>query len=140
MNDSCQLCGANLSSAGELIVDFGDWKLLLHPDSAVRGHAMLVLSRHAENFADLTDSEAQQFARVEKVAERALLDVTKMDRAVLLKLGIAVPHFHLHIYPVRRAMTRNEINRVINGEVKEERESDFGKRVKERILRLTSTP
>lgn len=137
MNDSCQLCEANLSSAGELIVDFGDWKLLLHPDSAVRGHAMLVLSRHAENFADLTDSEAQQFARVEKVAERALLDVTKMDRAVLLKLGIAAPHFHLHIYPVPRAMTRTEVNRVINGEVKEERDPDFGKRVKDHILRLT---
>jgi diadenosine tetraphosphate (Ap4A) HIT family hydrolase len=137
MNDSCQLCAANLSAAGELIVDFGDWKLLLHPDSAVSGHAMLVLSRHAENFADLTDSEAQQFARVAKVVERALLDVTKMDRAILLKLGIAVPHFHLHIYPVTRAMTRSEVNRVINGEVTEERDSDFGKRVKDRILRLT---
>ena len=137
MNDSCQLCAADLNSAGELIVDFGDWKLLLHPDAAVRGHAMLVLSRHAENFADLTDSEAQQFARVEKVVERALLDVTKMDRAILLKLGIAVPHFHLHIYPVSRTMTRSEVDRVINGEVTEAREPDLGNRVKERILRLT---
>lgn len=137
MNDSCELCAANLSSAGELIVDFGDWKLLLHPDAAVAGHAMLVLSRHAENFADLTDSEAQQFARVEKVVERALLDVTKMDRAILLKLGIAVPHFHMHIYPVPRTMTRSDVDRVIQGAVKEERERDFGKRVKDRILRLT---
>ena len=137
MNDSCQLCATDLSSAGELIIDFGDWKLLLHPDAAVRGHAMLVLSRHAENFSDLTDSEAQQFARVEKVVERALLDVTRTDRAILLKLGIAVPHFHLHIYPVMRTMTRSDVNRVIDGAVKEEREPGFGKRLKDQILRLT---
>jgi diadenosine tetraphosphate (Ap4A) HIT family hydrolase len=137
MDDSCLLCAANLSSAGELIVDFGDWKLLLHPDSAVRGHAMLVVSRHVENYADLTDSEAQQLARVQKVTERALLDVTHTDRAILLKLGIQVPHFHLHIYPVGRAMTRVDVMRVINAEVSETREPEFAKRLRDRILRLT---
>ena len=137
MNDSCQLCAANLSSAGELIVDFGDWKFLLHPDAAVRGHAMLVAPRHVENFADLTDSEAQQLARVQKVVERALLDVTHTDRAILLKLGIQVPHFHLHIYPVSRTLSRDDVMRVINAEVAETRDADFGKRLKDRILRLT---
>jgi diadenosine tetraphosphate (Ap4A) HIT family hydrolase len=137
MNDSCQLCAPDLSSAGELVFDFGDWKLLLHPDSAVPGHSMLVSSRHVENFAELTDSETQQFARVQKVAERALLDVTQTDRAILLKLGIQVPHFHLHIYPVSRAMIRGDVMRVINAEVSEPREADFGKRLRDRVLRLT---
>jgi diadenosine tetraphosphate (Ap4A) HIT family hydrolase len=137
MNDSCPLCAANLSSAGELVADFGDWKLLLHPDSAVRGHAMLVAGRHIENFADLTDSEAQQLARVQKVVERALLDVTGADRAILMKLGIAVPHFHLHIYPVTRSMTRDDVMRVIDAKVSEERAPGFGKTVLERIHRLT---
>ena len=118
-------------------MDFGDWKLLLHPDSSVRGHAMLVLSRHAENFADLTDSEAQQFARVLKVVERALLDVTRTDRAIQLKLGIQVPHFHQHIYPVSRTRTRAEVMQMINAEVSEAREPGFAKRLKESILRLT---
>ncbi len=98
---------------------------------------MLVLSRHVENFADLTDSEAQQLARVQKVVERALLDVTRTDRAILLKLGIQTPHFHLHIYPVSRTMTRSDVMRAIDAEVSEPREPDFAKRVKERILRLT---
>lgn len=137
MNDSCQLCAANLSSAGELIADFGDWKFLLHPDAAVRGHAMLVASRHVENFADLTDSEALQLARVQKVVERALLDVTHTDRAILLKLGIQTPHFHLHIYPVSRTLSRDDVLRAINAQVSETRDADLGKRLKDRILRLT---
>ena len=98
---------------------------------------MLVLSRHVENFADFTDPETQQFARVQKVVERALLDITDTDRAILLKLGIQVPHFHLHIYPVSHAMSRGDVMRVINAEVSEPREEDFGKRLRDRMLRLT---
>lgn len=119
------------------MTDFGDWALLLHPDSAVRGHAMLVVKRHVENFADLTDSEAQQFARVEKVCERALLDVTRTDRAILMKLGIVTPHFHLHIYPVSSRLTRAEVQRIIDAEVSESRDPDFFNSVRDRILRLT---
>ncbi len=131
---ACTLCDA---SAGETIFDFGDWTLLLHPDSAVRGHAMLVSKRHVENFADLTDSEAQQFARIQKIAERALLDVTHNDRAILMKLGIAVPHFHLHIYPVSAKLDRAAVMAIIDGSVSEVRESGFAKIVSDRILRLT---
>jgi diadenosine tetraphosphate (Ap4A) HIT family hydrolase len=137
MNASCQLCGTNRSSAGELVVDFGDWALLLHPDSAVRGHAMLVVSRHVENFADLTDSEAQQFARVQKVVERALLDVTGSDRAILLKLGIQTPHLHIHIYPVSNKASRVDVMQILDAKVSEERDVDFAKTLLKRIHRLT---
>lgn len=98
---------------------------------------MLVIKRHVENFSDLTDSEAQQFARVEKVCERALLDVTGTDRAILMKLGIATPHLHIHIYPVSSRATRAEVQRIIDAEVAETREPEFAKSVRERILRLT---
>jgi diadenosine tetraphosphate (Ap4A) HIT family hydrolase len=137
MNDSCQLCAANLSAAGELVIDFGDWKLLLHPDSAVRGHAMLAATRHVENFADLTDLEASQFARVQKVCERALLDVTRADRAILLKLGIQTPHFHVHIYPVPRSASRSDVMQIIDARVSEEREPGFAKAVRDAVYRLT---
>lgn len=137
MDASCLLCGANRNKAGELVAGFGDWSLLLHPDSAVRGHAMLVAARHVENLADMTDSEIHQLGRVQKVCERALLDVTHTDRAILLKLGIQVPHFHLHIYPLTRTMTRDDVMRVINAEVSEVREVGFAKAVRERIERLT---
>ena len=133
---SCVFCDGR-TEAGEEIVDFGDWALLLHPDSAVRGHAMLVVKRHVENFADLNDAEAQQFARVQKVCERALLEATRTDRAILMKLGIATPHLHVHIYPVSSRLTRAEVQRILDAEVSEAREAEFGKAVRERILRLT---
>jgi diadenosine tetraphosphate (Ap4A) HIT family hydrolase len=131
----CVFCD-DRTSAGEEITDFGDWTLLLHPDSAVRGHAMLVVKRHVENFSGLTDSEAQQFARAEKVCERALLDVTRTDRAILMKLGIATPHLHVHIYPLSSRLTRPEVQRIIDAQVSETRDPDFAKSVRERILRL----
>jgi diadenosine tetraphosphate (Ap4A) HIT family hydrolase len=137
MNDSCSLCGENLSAAGEIVFDFGDWKFLLHRDSAVRGHAMLVAARHVQNFTDLTDSEGQQYARVHKVVERALLDVTQTDRAILLKLGIAVPHLHIHIYPVSASLTRADVMRIVNAEVSEGRPPGFAKTLRERVLHLT---
>lgn len=133
---ACVFCD-DRDSAGETILDFGEWSLLLHPDSAVRGHGMLVVRRHVENFSDLSDSEAQQFARVAKVCERALLDATATDRAILFKLGIASPHLHIHIYPVSRTATRAEVQRVIDGNVSEPRASGFAALVRERILRLT---
>ncbi len=120
-----------------MIFDFGGWRLLLHLDSAVRGHAMLASSRHVENFADLHDTEAQQFGRVQRVAERALLDVTGTDRAILLKLGVQTPHFHVHIYPVKKTMSRAAIMQAINGDAFEEREPGLAKKVRDRILRLT---
>jgi len=98
---------------------------------------MLVAKRHVENFADLTDSEAQQFARVERVCERALLDVTGAARAILMKLGIATPHLHIHIYPVPGDATREEVQRIIDAKVREKREPGFAKLVRDRILRLT---
>jgi diadenosine tetraphosphate (Ap4A) HIT family hydrolase len=137
MHDSCLLCAPDLTKAGELIMDFGDWRLLLHADSSVKGHAMLAAVRHVENFADLSETEAHEFARVQRVVERALLDVTATDRTILMKLGVQTPHFHVHIYPVRKTMSRTEIMRAINGDVAEAREEDFARRVRDRILRLT---
>ena len=110
---------------------------MLHPDSAVKGHSMLVAARHVENFCDLTDSEIHQLGRVQRVCERALLDVTRTDRAILMKLGIQTPHFHLHIYPVKRGMTRDEVMRVIDAKVSETREAGFAKALLDRIHRLT---
>jgi diadenosine tetraphosphate (Ap4A) HIT family hydrolase len=71
------------------------------------------------------------------VAERALLNATGTDRAILLKLGIAVPHLHIHIYPVSRKLTRADVMRIINAEVSEERPPGFAKAVRDGILHLT---
>lgn len=103
--------------------------VLLHEDSAVRGHAMVVWRAHVENFSGLSEEDALHFARVHRAAERALLEVTGAERAVLLKLGIMTPHLHLHIYPVSASLDRAAVMAIIDGKTREEREADFAARV-----------
>ena len=38
---------------------------------------------------------------------------------ILLKLGIATPHLHLHIYPVSAALDRGQVMEVIDGRVRD---------------------
>ena len=99
--------------------------VMLHEDSAVRGHAMVVWKQHVENLSDLNADDAAHFINVHRMAERALLQVTGCERAVLMKLGIATPHLHLHIYPVSATADRAAVMAAINGETREEREEDF---------------
>ncbi len=89
--------------------------VILHDDWAVRGHAMVVWKEHVENVAGLTLDDYLHFAAVHHRAERALLAVTRADRAILLKLGIATPHLHLHIYPVSAALDRGQVMEIIDG-------------------------
>jgi diadenosine tetraphosphate (Ap4A) HIT family hydrolase len=107
--------------------------VMLHDDSAVRGHAMVVWRAHVENLCDLSDDDAAHFIRVHRVAERALLDLTNTDRAVLMKLGIATPHLHLHIYPVAASADRAMVMAAIDGRTREEREDDFARKLSARL-------
>lgn len=101
--------------AGELI--FADEKLLviLHNDWAVRGHAMIVWKEHVENVADLAPDDYAHFAAIHHRVEKVLLEVTRADRAILLKLGIVTPHLHLHIYPVSASLDRAQVMAIIDG-------------------------
>jgi diadenosine tetraphosphate (Ap4A) HIT family hydrolase len=101
---------------------------------------MIVARRHVENVADLSEDEALDLALVQRAAERALLDVTGTDRAILLKLGIQVPHLHIHIYPVQSTMTRADVMSVIDAKVSELREPGFAAAVTERLKALTPPP
>jgi diadenosine tetraphosphate (Ap4A) HIT family hydrolase len=98
---------------------------------------MVVWRAHVENFSGLSEEEAEHFARVHRAAEKALLEVTGAERAVLLKLGIMTPHLHLHLYPVSSSLDRAAVLAVIEGKVREEREPDFVARVAA-ALRLSS--
>lgn len=135
----CILCD-DPASTGEIVFTNAIAYVLLHPDSAVRGHAMIVARRHVENVADLSEDEALDLALVQRAAERALLDVTGTDRAILLKLGIQVPHLHIHIYPVQSTMTRADVMSVIDAKVSELREPGFAAAVTERLKALTPPP
>lgn len=120
----CVFC-TGVTRSGEVVFEDQRTWVVLHDDWSVRGHAMVVWKAHVENFSDLTPEDAAHFARVHRRTERALLEVTKADRAILMKLGIATPHLHLHIYPVAKTVDRNAVMRIINGEAHAARDEAF---------------
>src|SRR5882672_6170085 len=115
---SCVFCN-DPRAAGEVLFEDDRVLVILHEDWAVRGHAMIVWKAHVENVADLTLEESAHFAAVHHRAERALLAATGTDRAILLKLGIATPHLHLHIYPVSASLKRAAVMEIIDGRVRD---------------------
>jgi diadenosine tetraphosphate (Ap4A) HIT family hydrolase len=107
--------------------------VMLHDDWAARGHAMVVWRRHVENLSDLEPGELAHFIAVHARAERALLELTGAERAVVVKLGIATPHLHLHIYPVGASLDRAAVMAAIDGKVRAERDPEFVRRLRDRL-------
>ena len=131
----CETIG-DLSKFGVVIHEDHRCSVLLHPDSAVAGHAMLIWKRHVQNIAELDAEELAFFARAHRAVEQVLLRVTGRERAILLKLGIQTPHLHLHIYPVSAAAGRDEVMAIINGATEEERPEGFAARCARSLTEL----
>ena len=123
---------------GEIVYEDDRCAVLLHEDWAVRGHAMVVWRRHVENLADLDDEERDHFMGVHARAERALLEIGTIERAILMKLGIQTPHLHLHIYPVSATLDRNQVMNIIDGKSRVNRDDEFVRRVRERLTASSS--
>jgi diadenosine tetraphosphate (Ap4A) HIT family hydrolase len=119
--------------AGDIVYEDDRVWVILHADWAVRGHGMVVWRRHVENFAGLTLDDAVHFAAVHHRAERALLDATGAERAVLMKLGIATPHLHLHIYPVSAALSREEVFEIVEARVRDAYDRELVFELRERL-------
>ena len=126
-NMSCPLC-SNLSSL-ELAYENDVAAVALHDDWAVRGHAMVIAKRHVENLCEL--AEPERFMRVYREAERVLLRLTGAERAIIVKLGIATPHLHVHVYPMRASDSRKHVFEAIEGGRREGRDEGFVARVTE---------
>lgn len=117
----CVFC-SDVTRSGDVVFEDQRTWVVLHDDWSVRGHAMVVWKLHVENFSELAPEDAAHFARVLRRAEQVLLDLTKADRAILMKLGIATPHLHVHIYPVGATLDRAAVMRIINAETSEPRD------------------
>lgn len=88
----------------------------LHEDWSVLGHAVMVWKSHVENLSDLSPTELSQFMAAYQGIEKALLRAARAARAVVFKLGLMVPHLHLHIYPVSASADRPEVMGAIDGQ------------------------
>lgn len=87
----------------------------LHEDWSVLGHAVVVWKGHVENLSDLSPTELDQFMDAYRPIEQALLRGAEAERAVVFKLGLMVPHLHLHIYPFSSAADRLQVMAAIDG-------------------------
>lgn len=125
---SCAFC-TDLARTGELIHENENAWVLLHPDWSPRGHAMVVAKRHAENASDLDEDQWLELARLFRRTEKALLEATGTQRAIVMKLGIQTPHLHLHIYPMSGSATRAEVFDAIDGKASEARDDELVQRL-----------
>ncbi len=107
--------------------------VLLHEDWAVRGHLVVAARAHVENLSDLSDAEAAAFMAAYRNAERVVLEVTGAARAIIMKLGVQVPHVHLHLYPVSRNATRSGIMDAIEGRLGVEKDDSLLAELRERF-------
>ena len=126
---ACVFC-TDPSRSGDVVFEDAHAVVVLHEDWAVRGHAMVAAKRHVQNVSDLTAEEWQQLSALYARAERVLLTLTGAERAIVLKLGIATPHLHLHIYPVRETDDRAAVMAAIDGKGRVGRDEDFVERVR----------
>src|SRR4051794_14856550 len=89
--------------------------VLLHDDWSVEGHALVIARQHVENASGLDPVDAAYFWEVYARAERAVLAAAHVERAMMLKLGIVVPHLHVHIYPFAAAAERAAVFAAFDG-------------------------
>jgi diadenosine tetraphosphate (Ap4A) HIT family hydrolase len=137
----CHFCDLIASGAGRESVLVEDDRViaLLHDDWAVRGHAVVVWKGHVENLSDLSPADGAYLIGVFQRVELSLLGEAAADRAILMKLGLAVPHLHLHIYPVSRNDDRAHVMAAIDGKIRaaatEAEKRSFVAAVRERLAR-----
>ena len=112
--ESCIFCKL---VSGEIPNDtlYEDSQILatLDVDWAVKGHALVIWKQHVLNASELKIEEFLHFSRVYYLVEKALLEVLDLDRAITLKIGSLVPHFHHHIYPISQQHSWPEVKAVI---------------------------
>lgn len=58
-----------------------------------------------------------------------------MQRAIMLKLGIQVPHLHIHIYPASASHDRAAVMAMIDGRAREPRDEALVARIREALRR-----
>jgi diadenosine tetraphosphate (Ap4A) HIT family hydrolase len=129
---TCVFC-TDVRNAGEVVAEDDRLWIVLHSDWAVPGHAMVVWKKHVENIADLTIDEYLHFAAAHHQAERALLAATRAHRAIILKLGIATPHLHVHIFPVAATLDRAAVMEIIDARVRAPRDEALVAELRERL-------
>jgi diadenosine tetraphosphate (Ap4A) HIT family hydrolase len=114
---ACPLCSID-TDAPLVYYSDGDVTVALSDEWAVRGHSVVASRRHVESWSELDEAGAARFFAVLRRVERALLGTLPAERVVAVKLGLAVPHLHVHLYPISRQTTREEVFAILERRVR----------------------
>lgn len=82
-----------------VIARYERWRLQLSKQQGYLGWLLVVLSRHAEDGADLTPEEVVELWEIVRAARGALARLFAPDHFNYAILGNVVRHVHLHLMP-----------------------------------------
>jgi diadenosine tetraphosphate (Ap4A) HIT family hydrolase len=116
-DERCVFC-VDVNASGEIVFENDAAWVIVHPDWSPRGHLMVVAKTHVENASALAEEEWLRIAAVWHRAEKAVLQATGAERAMILKLGIVTAHLHVHIYPVAATASREEVFAAFDGKLR----------------------
>ncbi len=75
--------------------------IVAEPSQMARdGHLMVVASRHATTFAQMTEADAAAFMALVTSVAREAEAASTAARCYVLRIGDKAPHLHFHIVPV----------------------------------------
>ena len=113
-DERCVFC-RDVRESGDVVYEDASAWVIVHPDWSPQGHVMVVAKQHVENVSDLSEGEWMRIASVWHRAEKAVLQATGAQRAMILKLGIVTAHLHVHIYPVAATASRDDVFAAFDG-------------------------
>ena len=101
MNTDCPYCtkGEKLDSFAYPVCKLGISSLYLFREQSYRGRCLIVLDRHAEEYAQLTHQERAQLQEDLYRVTQALDELLHPGKVNLGSFGDTVRHFHIHVVP-----------------------------------------
>jgi diadenosine tetraphosphate (Ap4A) HIT family hydrolase len=113
MTDSCPRCdivAGRLIPAGGVIHDDGLWRVVHHPGATSDpGELLIVLRRHEEAIAALTDPETESLGPILRAGTRAIERVVRPERVYVASFNERIRHVHFFLLPRTRAMPSGHV-------------------------------
>jgi diadenosine tetraphosphate (Ap4A) HIT family hydrolase len=113
MTDSCPRCAivaGRISPAGGVIHDDGLWRVVHHPGTTSDpGELLVVLRRHEEAIAALTDAETDALGPILRAGTRAIERVVRPERVYVASFNERIRHVHFFLLPRTSAMPSGHV-------------------------------
>jgi diadenosine tetraphosphate (Ap4A) HIT family hydrolase len=114
---SCRTVAGEITPPGGLVHNTPEWVMFLRSRPLlVRGQGFIVLRRHCEDVAQLTEHEAGALGVLLRATARAYTEVLAPERVHFGLYGEGVRHIHLHVLPRTRELPAGNIPLTLLGQ------------------------